>query len=165
MFTANLVFRFFYLVVFVLFLPLATSSANDLVLKENAESLQFTVDEGSWVSVSLLPDGDSFVFDLLGDVYRLDIDGGEAAVITRGMGFDSQPVVSPDGSKIAFISDRDGKDNLWIANIDGSDPIKLSSETYAALISPTWSPDGQNIVVTRRARDCLLYTSPSPRDS
>ena len=156
MFTANLVFRFFYLVVFVLFLPLATSSANDLVLKENAESLQFTVDEGSWVSVSLLPDGDSFVFDLLGDVYRLDIDGGEAAVITRGMGFDSQPVVSPDGSKIAFISDRDGKDNLWIANIDGSDPIKLSSETYAALISPTWSPDGQNIVVTRRAREIEL---------
>ena len=89
-------------------------------------------------------------------IYRLDIDSGETAVITSGMGFDSQPVVSPDGSKIAFISDRDGKDNLWIANIDGGNPIKLSNETYAALISPTWNPDGQNIVVTKRAREIEL---------
>ena len=131
-------------------------AAEELVLKEDAESLQFTVNEGSWVSVSMLPDGESFVFDLLGDIYRLDIDGGEAEAITTGMGFDAQPVVSPDGSKIAFISDRDGKDNLWIANIDGSDPIKLSDESYAALISPTWSPDGQYIVVTKRAREIEL---------
>ena len=156
MFTACLLRRSFYLIVFIFILPLAAFAAEDLVLKESAESLQFTVDEGSWVSVSILPDDDSFVFDLLGDIYRLDIDSGETAVITSGMGFDSQPVVSPDGSKIAFISDRDGKDNLWIANIDGGNPIKLSSETYAALISPTWNPDGQNIVVTKRAREIEL---------
>ena len=35
-------------------------AAEDLVLKENAEALQFSVNEGSWVSVSLLPDGESF---------------------------------------------------------------------------------------------------------
>ena len=156
MFTACLLRRSFYLIVFIFILPLAAFAAEDLVLKESAESLQFTVDEGSWVSVSILPDDDSFVFDLLGDIYRLDIDSGETAVITSGMGFDSQPVVSPDGSKIAFISDRDGKDNLWIANIDGGNPIKLSNETYAALISPTWSPDGQNIMVTKRAREIEL---------
>ena len=156
MFTACLLRRSFYLIVFIFILPLAAFAAEDLVLKESAESLQFTVDEGSWVSVSILPDDDSFVFDLLGDIYRLDIDSGETAVITSGMGFDSQPVVSPDGSKIAFISDRDGKDNLWIANIDGGNPIKLSNETYAALISPTWNPDGQNIVVTKRAREIEL---------
>jgi len=131
-------------------------AAEDLVLKENAEALQFSVNEGSWVSVSLLPDGESFIFDLLGDIYHLNIDGGIAEPITAGMGFDSQPVVSPNGEKIAFISDRDGKDNLWIANVDGSDPLKLSNETYAYLISPTWSPDGQNIIVTKRTREIEL---------
>jgi Tol biopolymer transport system component len=134
----------------------STYAAEDLVLKEDAEALQFTVNEGSWVSVSLLPDGESFVFDLLGDIYRLDIAGNLAEPVTTGMGFDSQPVVSPNGEKIAFISDRDGKDNLWVANIDGSDPVKLSKETYATLISPTWSPDGQNIVVTKRTREIEL---------
>jgi len=153
--------RFFSQVLFLAFtlnltVGFPVQSAEDLVLKENAESLQFAVNEGSWVSVSLLPDGESFVFDLLGDIYRLEMDGGEAVSITRGMGFDSQPVVSPDGSKIAYISDRDGKDNLWVANIDGSDPIRLSQETYAALISPSWSPDGENIVVTKRTRQIEL---------
>ncbi|MDD9957442.1 MAG: amidohydrolase family protein [Gammaproteobacteria bacterium] len=137
-------------------MSISAQAADELVLQEEAESLQFTVNEGSWVSVSMLPDGESFVFDLLGDIYRLDIAGGEAETITSGMGFDSQPVVSPDGTRIAFISDRDGKDNLWIANIDGSEPIKLSDESYAALISPSWKPDGLNIVVTKRAREIEL---------
>ena len=134
----------------------SAQTTDALVLQEEAESLQFTVNEGSWVSVSMLPDGESFVFDLLGDIYRLDIAGGEAEIITSGMGFDSQPIVSPDGSRIAFISDRDGKDNLWVANIDGSKPIKLSNEFYASMISPAWSPDGQNIVVTKRAQGIEL---------
>ena len=69
MFTACLLRRSFYLIVFIFILPLAAFAAEDLVLKESAESLQFTVDEGSWISVSILPDDDSFVFDLLGDIY------------------------------------------------------------------------------------------------
>lgn len=133
-----------------------SSAAEDLVLAEAAESLQFSVSEGSWVSVSLLPAGDAFVFDLLGDIYRLSVEGGTAETITSGMGFDSQPVVSPDGQKIAFISDRDGTDNLWVANIDGTDPIKLSDEKYAYLISPSWTPDSQQVVVTRHSREIEL---------
>ncbi|MBM89491.1 MAG: hypothetical protein CMQ41_14055 [Gammaproteobacteria bacterium] len=156
MIIAKLTFRLLRNVALIFALSSTLKAAEDLVLKENAESLQFTVNEGSWVSVSLLPDGESFLFDLLGDIYRLEINGGQAEAITRGVGFDSQPVVSPDGAKIAFISDRDGKDNLWIANIDGSDPVKLSSETYAYLISPAWSPDGRNIVVTRRGQEIEL---------
>ena len=50
----------------------------------------------------------------------LPIAGGEAKAITTGMAFDSQPSYSPDGKTIAFVSDRDGADNLWVASADGS---------------------------------------------
>ena len=131
-------------------------ATEQLPLAEEADVLDFTVTAGSWMSVSVLPSGKSFIFDLLGDIYRVNIDGGDAEVVTDGMAFDSQPVVSPNGEKIAFISDRNGKDNLWIANVDGSEPIKLSEESYAQMISPAWSPDSQHIVITRRTQDVEL---------
>ena len=117
---------------------------------EPAGKLEFTTDEGTWLSVDVFPDGESLVFDLLGDLYTLPIDGGTATRITEGMGFDSQPRVSPDGEWIAFVSDRSGSRNLWIARADGTEPRKLSSERRAAMISPAWTPDSQYVIVTRR---------------
>ena len=49
------------------------------------------------------------------------------------MAFDTQPRYSPDGSKIVFISDRSGADNLWISNADGTEPraiTKDKTQTY-----------------------------------
>lgn len=140
---------------------LASTYANsadeaDLPLQDSTETLAFTVSEGSWVSVSTEPNGDSFVFDLLGDIYRLSYAGGNAERITSGMGFDSQPAVSPNGDRIAFISDRNGKDNLWVADIDGSNAVQLSDETYARFISPAWTVDGDAVVVTKRGKDTEL---------
>ena len=71
------------------------------------------VTEGTWVSLDVSPDGSTIVFDLLGDIYSLPIEGGKATAITQGMAWDIQPRFSPDGSQIAFISDRDGGDNVW----------------------------------------------------
>jgi Tol biopolymer transport system component len=84
------------------------------------------------------PDGRTIVFELLGDLYTLPGDGGTATRITEGMAYDAQPRVSPDGEWIAFISDRDGADNLWVARIDGTQPRKLSSETQIPVLSPAW---------------------------
>ena len=115
---------------------------------EAARTLSFTTDEGTWISLDVTPDGAHIVFELLGDLYRLPIAGGTATRITEGMAFDSQPRVSPDGQWIAFISDRDGSDNLWIARLDGSEPRKLSSEKQVSLVSPDWTPDSQYVFVT-----------------
>ena len=54
-----------------------------------------------------------------------------------------QPRYSPDGSKIAFTSDRGGGDNLWVMNRDGSEPRAVTEESWRLLNSPAWSPDGQ----------------------
>ena len=124
----------------------------DLPLEGKTETLAFSTAEVSWASVDVMPGGDALVFDLLGDLYTVPVSGGEATRITSGLGFDSQPVVSPDGEWVAFVSDRDGADNLWIARIDGSDARKLSDEKHWGFISPAWTPDGRYIIVTRTAQ-------------
>lgn len=111
--------------------------------------IEFTVDEGTWLSLSVSPDGKNILFDLVGDLYTVSIQGGEAKRITSGLPFDSQPVYSPDGKMIAFTSDRDGSDNLWIANADGSEAKQLSKDKDGDFISPAWTPDGDYVLVSR----------------
>src|SRR6267154_1206287 len=62
--------------------------------------IDFTVDEGPWLSLNVAPDGKSILFDLVGDLYTLPIQGGQARRITSGLPFDSQPVFSPDAQLI-----------------------------------------------------------------
>jgi Tol biopolymer transport system component len=116
---------------------------------EPQRRLEFTADEGTWMSLDVAPDGRTIVFDLLGDLYRLPITGGEAQPLTRGMAFDSQPRYSPDGRSIVFISDRGGNEGIWLADADGKAPRELTSADAATVFaSPEWTPDGTGIVVT-----------------
>lgn len=123
---------------------------NELPL-EPAGTLEFETDEGTWMSLDVTPDGQAVIFDLLGDLYKVPIAGGDAVRLTQGTPFDAQPRVSPDGKWVAFISDRNGSDNLWIARADGTEPRKLSNESQDAVISPAWTPDSQYVVASVRA--------------
>ncbi|HXE74887.1 MAG TPA: amidohydrolase family protein [Candidatus Xenobia bacterium] len=114
-------------------------------------TIEFTTDEGTWLSVDVSPDGQTLVLELLGDLYTLPIAGGQAKPLTTGMAFDSQPRFSPDGKWIAFLSDRDGAENLWIMKADGTEPKKLSDDKGAEFASPNWTPDSQYVVVSRTA--------------
>ena len=115
-----------------------------------ARTIRFTTDEGTWISTDVSPDGRALVFDLLGDLYLLPIEGGQAKALSRGMAFDTQPRFSPDGRQIAFVSDRDGAENVWLMNVDGSGtPQRLSSGSGTVFVSPEWVPDGRGIVVSR----------------
>jgi Tol biopolymer transport system component len=119
-------------------------------------TIEFTTSEATWLSLDVTPDGRTIVFELLGDLYALPLAGGTATRMTEGLGYDAQPRISPDGRWIAFISDRDGADNLWVARIDGTQPRKLSSETQIPLLSPSWSPDGRYVMVYRRSSPAEL---------
>ena len=79
------------------------------------------------MSLSLSPDGRTILFDLLGDFYTVPITGGKATRIMGGNSLDVQPAYSPDGKKIAFVSDRSGSDQLWTVNPDGSNPVRISA--------------------------------------
>jgi Tol biopolymer transport system component/imidazolonepropionase-like amidohydrolase len=118
--------------------------------------LKFTTDEGTWMSLDVSPDGKTLVFDLLGDLYTLPIAGGTATRITSGSGFDGQPRFSPDGKTIVFVSDRSGSENLWFVDPDGQHVRPLTRGPNNAFVSPSFTPDGQYVVVTKSA-DLWLY--------
>lgn len=124
-----------------------------LVLK-TAETLDFTTDEVTWMSIDVSPDGRTILFDLLGDLYAMPAAGGQATRLIGGMSFESQPTYSPDGKLMAFLSDRTGVENLWIADADGSNPRAVSKDQKTndrpqIMASPAWTPDGEFIVVSR----------------
>ena len=105
--------------------------------------------EGTWMNVDVSPDGRTIAFDLLGDIYTMPIAGGTPRRIAEGLAYEQQPRFSPDGRRIAFVSDRGGGDNIWIMNADGSDKRQLTKEDFRLLNQPSWSPDGRFIVAKK----------------
>jgi Tol biopolymer transport system component len=133
----------------LLHLPADTTKKTDSLPLKATRTLEFETDEGTWLSLDVSPDGKTIVFELLGDIYTLPFAGGAAAAITSGPPFDSQPRWSPDGKRIVFLSDRDGAENVWTMDPDGSHLKAVSKGDGSLYASPEWTPDGDYIVVSK----------------
>ena len=79
------------------------------------------------------------------DIYVVNADGTGETRLTTAPGRDWLPLWSPDGSKIAFTSDRDGPGEIFVMNANGSGQINLTNDPGAADGWPAWSPDGSKI--------------------
>jgi Tol biopolymer transport system component len=124
--------------------------------------ISFTTDEGTWLSLDVSPDGKTVAFELIGDIYTVPIEGGKAKLIDGGMAFDTQPRFSPDGQWIAFLSDREGSDNIWIMHPDGTGAKQVSKDPNSEFASPSWDPSGKYIYVSKTsfgigAREIWMY--------
>ncbi len=112
-------------------------------------TVEYETSEGTWISLDVSPDGRMLVFELMGDLYTMPIGGGRATALTHGPAFDSQPRWSPDGKDIAFLSDRDGGENVWRITADGGRTTQVTKGDNNLYASPEWTPDGNYIVASR----------------
>jgi len=83
------------------------------------------------------------------DIWRVDLTGRRPGLpeerLIASTRFDITPQYSPDGSKIAFSSERSGRSEIWMCDSDGSNPVQVTSlGTFSG--TPRWFPDGQRIV-------------------
>ena len=152
------------IILYILLIPLSQfllaqeddDSEKALSLKAT-RSLEVRTDEGTWMSLDVHPNGNKIIFDLLGDIYELPMEGGKAVRVTKGIAFDSQPKYSPDGNSILFLSDRSGGNNVWILNRKEKDTIQLTEGNTSKIQSADWSPDGNYIAVSKGTRNFKLH--------
>ena len=86
------------------------------------------------------------------DVFTMRHNGSGQRNLTSAPGSsDRQPVVSPNGTKIAFASTRSGTEHIWVMNRDGTGLQQLTTgSTVSRAKEPYWSPDGTRIVFSAR---------------
>ena len=116
---------------------------------EPATFARFTTSKGTWMSLDVSPDGQTIVFDLLGDLYTMPITGGTATRIRSGLAHDMAPRFSPDGKWVVFVSDQSGDDNVWLVSTDGKQTRQVTTGVETTYFSPDFTPDGQYIVASR----------------
>jgi Tol biopolymer transport system component len=116
---------------------------------------QLTDNDADDLLSSWSPDGGKIAFSSTRDgnweIYMMDVgdpfqngEAGEAQRLTDDEGDDMLPALSPDGTQIAFSSDRDGDLEIYVMDADGSNVRQLTDNTLIDS-KPTWSQDGTKI--------------------
>lgn len=113
------------------------------------KTFNIETDEGTWMNLDVSADGKDIVFDLLGDIYSMPITGGNATLLSGGVPWDIQPRFSPNGKYISYTSDKNGADNIWIMNRDGSGKRQVTKETFRLLNNATWTPNSEYLVARK----------------
>lgn len=104
--------------------------------------------DGKWIAYTVsVPDLEADGAD--SDIWLIPSSGGKALRLTAGAGSDHSPRWSPEGKRIAFISDRDGTGNIYLIRINGGEAQKITSSD-TALFSPLWSKDGKYMICCSR---------------
>jgi len=110
-----------------------------------ARTIEFETSEVTQSDVALSPDDQWLVFSMLGHLFRLPVEGGAAEQLTFGPYYDTDHAISPDGSRVAFVSDRDGSEgNVFVLELASGKITQVTHESLAG--RPTWAPDGGAIV-------------------
>jgi len=110
---------------------------------------------------------DIIYFDVLGEIYRVSPQGGRAEKLVLGPGWKDSPVVSPDGSQLAFRSDGDGLSRIWVKTLSSKDPpIDVSGDGEVDPLDFIWGRGGiiissgkDNLTPHRRTYDLSISSA------
>ena len=97
---------------------------------------------------SLSPDGSKIAFCYAGDIWIVPAAGGEASRITSHASNDSHPIFSPDGTQLAFASQRTGGGNIYTISLQSNQPPKRLTYHDESVPPACWSSDGQWLYFT-----------------
>src|SRR6187402_493947 len=103
--------------------PPATSAKASAKAAPGTQSVQLVTAHVTAADVGIAPDGKWLVFNALGHLYRLSSKGGDAKQLTFGPYYDSQAAISPDGNRIAFVSNRGSRSlaSVFILNLSSGE--------------------------------------------
>ncbi|MGH7524866.1 MAG: prolyl oligopeptidase family serine peptidase, partial [Gemmatimonadales bacterium] len=119
-------------------------------------------------SPELSPDGNHVVFSrshvdpmkdaFVGMLWEMDADGSRQRQLVKG----SSPAWSPDGTRIAYLAEADGKTQLWVRYMDAEGAVIQVTRGERSPISFRWSPDGRSLAFTMPVPDTTSWRIPMP---
>jgi|CXWL01.1.fsa_nt_gi Tol biopolymer transport system component len=132
------------LLVLIVFLNSAVGKLRNTSMPASATESTGTpqsIQPGGLIAFVSLQDGGNY------EIFTMKADGSELTNLTNNLATDMSPAWSPEGTRIAFTSDRSGDTDIYVMNADGSSLSRLTNDRgYEDYFS--WSPDGQRIVYT-----------------
>src|SRR5699024_1087620 len=87
-------------------------------LAEDEKLIEFTTDRFTLPNLHVTPDEEYIIFDVLGDIYKVPIEGGKAEVILQDNNWKRAGKLSPDGKTLAYVSDETGWFQVWTLNLE-----------------------------------------------
>ncbi len=129
-------------------MPTKTRSMKSLFILTSALLLTTNVlaeNDPLWMRYpAISPNGETIAFTYKGDIYTVPANGGKATQLTTHPAHDTRPIWSPDGSKIAFASDRNGNFDIFVMDKEGGNPKQLT--THSANEYPETFSDAKHIL-------------------
>jgi tricorn protease len=142
-------------------LDVASRKVNAIKLDIAAETEENLTEVRNFASrvddYDLAPSGRRIAFSIHGEIFTAPVEEGDLTQVTDNPARDQQPRYSPDGKQLAFISDRSGREELYVVVADGSgDPQKVT-DIDALKFAFRWSPDSKQIAFTTSDFRLLRY--------
>jgi len=133
-------------------LDVNSKRATPITLNIDAETEENLSDVQSFNSQAddydLAPSSRRIAISIHGEIFTAPVEEGDIKQITESPARDRSVAYSPDGKWLSYISDQSGREELFVAPVDGSAPAQKLTDIDALKFGYNWSPDSKEIVFT-----------------